>query len=63
MKGFCYALMILCLYSTCGFAHDANKAFFKIQQKGNVIEVQAEFPWSIRNAILETFSGAGIFKK
>lgn len=63
MKRRHYLIVIMILSISNGFAHDANKAFFKIQQKGNVIEVQAEFPWSIRNAILETFSGAGIFKK
>ena len=45
----------MCLCITNGFAHDANKAFFKIQQKDSVVEVQAEFPWSVRNAVLNAF--------
>ncbi|MFK7832532.1 MAG: DUF6702 family protein [Winogradskyella sp.] len=48
-----FAFMFL---SVCyGFAHDANKAFFTIQQKEDYVEVQAEFPWSIRNAVLEAY--------
>ena len=43
------------MFISNGFAHDANKAFFKIQQKDDVVEVQAEFPWSIRNAVLDAF--------
>ena len=52
----CHFLLILFIsISTLGFAHDANKAFFKIQQKENIVEVQAEFPWSIRNAVVEAY--------
>jgi len=50
-----YVIVLICLFISNGFAHDANKAFFKIQQKDNIVEVQAEFPWSLRNAILEAF--------
>ena len=50
-----YVLVFMYLFVSSGFAHDANKAFFKIQQKDNVVEVQAEFPWSVRNAILEAY--------
>lgn len=50
-----YVIVLICLFISNGFAHDANKAFFKIQQKDNIVEVQAEFPWSVRNAILEAF--------
>ncbi len=48
-------VVIMCLFITNGFAHDANKSFFKIQQKVDFVEVQSEFPWSIRNAVLEAF--------
>tara|TARA_R110002049_G_scaffold68465_7_gene177488 strand:- start:1233 stop:1811 length:579 start_codon:yes stop_codon:yes gene_type:complete len=52
----CHFLLILFIsISTLGFAHDANIAFFKIQQKENTVEVQAEFPWSIRNAVVEAY--------
>lgn len=34
-------------------AHESNKSFFKIEQKDATIEVIAEFPWTIRNALLE----------
>jgi len=36
-----------------GFSHDSNKAFFKINQEVKYFEIEAEFPWSIRNALLE----------
>ncbi|WP_299100720.1 hypothetical protein [uncultured Winogradskyella sp.] len=55
MKLFRFFLYFTILFSTFSFAHDANKSFFKIQQKDNNVEVQAEFPWSIRNAIIEEF--------
>ena len=41
------------LLTTFGFSHDSNKAFFKINQENNFIEIEAEFPWSIRNALIE----------
>lgn len=34
------------------FAHEGNKSFFKIEQKETTVEVIAEFPWTIRNALL-----------
>ena len=55
MKRIHYVIVMMCLFITSGFAHDANKSFFKIEQKNNVVEVQAEFPWSIRNAVMEAF--------
>jgi len=55
MKLIHYVIVIMCLFITNGFAHDANKSFFKIQQKVDFVEVQAEFPWSLRNAVLEAF--------
>ena len=48
-------ITIMCLFLNYGFAHDANKAFFKIEQKRDVVEVRAEFPWSIRSAVLIAF--------
>jgi flagellar biosynthesis chaperone FliJ len=35
-----------------GYAHDSDKAFFQIIQKNNFVEVNAEFPWTLRNALL-----------
>ena len=35
------------------FAHEGNIAFFKIEQKETTVEVIAEFPWTIRNALLD----------
>ncbi|EPR72172.1 hypothetical protein ADIWIN_3011 [Winogradskyella psychrotolerans RS-3] len=46
-------VLLFFAFTSLGFAHDANKAFFNIQQKDNLVEVKSEFPWSIRNALLE----------
>lgn len=40
----------------CGnsiFAHEPNEAFFSFAIKETTIEVEAEFPWTMRNALLE----------
>lgn len=47
--------VLLCLFLNFGFAHDANKAFYKITQKEEVVEVTAEFPWILRNALLKEY--------
>lgn len=52
-----YVLVLMWLFVFNGFAHDANKSFFKIYQNGDFVEVEAEFPWSIRNAVLKEFPG------
>ncbi|WP_178984005.1 DUF6702 family protein [Winogradskyella helgolandensis] len=50
-----FLLFIFVTLSTFSFAHDANKAFFTIQQKESMVEVTAEFPWSIRNALIDAY--------
>uniref|UniRef100_UPI0025FFF722 hypothetical protein n=1 Tax=Winogradskyella sp. TaxID=1883156 RepID=UPI0025FFF722 len=55
MKRILFVIVIICLFVTNGFAHDANKSFFKIRQNGEFVEIEAEFPWSIRNAMLDIF--------
>ncbi|MCI2229127.1 hypothetical protein MC378_08110 [Polaribacter sp. MSW13] len=42
-----------CLFSNLGFAHEPNEAFFTYIQKENTVEVMAELPWSMRNALME----------
>lgn len=37
------------------FSHDTNKAFFVITQKNNEVVIEAEFPWTIRNAIFQEY--------
>lgn len=34
-------------------AHDSDKAFFLVYQTNNTTVVEAEFPWTIRNSLLE----------
>ena len=48
------ALSFLVL-SYASFAHEPNEAFFEITQKGNTTEVIAEFPWTLRNALIEFY--------
>lgn len=45
--------LILSLIFTLCQAHNANEAFFTLKKGENTIEVQAEFPWTIRNALLD----------
>jgi len=40
------------IFNLFGYAHQTNEAFFTIIQKEKSIEIQAEFPWTIRNALI-----------
>ena len=40
------------LLSIKGYGHEPNKAYFVVTQKASIVEVQAEFPWTIRKALL-----------
>ncbi|MFK5974074.1 MAG: hypothetical protein QM485_12455 [Flavobacteriaceae bacterium] len=51
MKGF-FCISLLCLVMTMGYAHEADEAFFKLTQKEATVEIEAEFPWSLRNALI-----------
>lgn len=51
MKNILILLAVLLCFQS--FAHDTDKAYFKIYQDGETIEVVAEFPWTIRNAVLD----------
>ncbi|OUS01942.1 hypothetical protein A9Q86_04635 [Flavobacteriales bacterium 33_180_T64] len=55
MKWSSCILIVICAFINFGYAHDADKAFFVIEQKDNVVVVKAEFPWSIRTAVLRAF--------
>ena len=41
------------LLSKIAWAHEVNEAFFKFSLKENSVEVQAEFPWTMRNALIQ----------
>ena len=41
----------VCIFNVFGYAHETNEAFFTIIQKENTIEIKAEFPWTMRNAL------------
>lgn len=43
----------MCVFNNIGYSHDADKAYFNILEKGSAVEITAEFPWSIRNALLQ----------
>lgn len=51
MKGLiCIGFLFLAM--TVGYAHETDEAFFKLIQKENTVEIEAEFPWSLRNALI-----------
>jgi hypothetical protein len=46
---------IYCFFILIGsslYAHKTNEAFFRVIQKESVIEIETEFPWTLRNALL-----------
>lgn len=45
-------ILFFCLCCNLISAHETNEAFFIITQKENTIEVEAEFPWTMRNALI-----------
>lgn len=45
-------LVLMCVFNHIGYTHEANEAFFEITQKDSTVEIIAEFPWSLRNALL-----------
>ena len=46
---FCF----FCLCSSLGHTHETNEAFFTYIQKENTVEIEVEFPWTMRNALIE----------
>ena len=45
-------LLLLFLSTKLLLAHEVNEAFFTITENGNTVEVEAEFPWTMRNALI-----------
>ncbi len=35
------------------YAHDVNKAYFTILEKDDKVEIQTEFPWTLREALID----------
>lgn len=52
MSRFLIFAVVMCL-SVIGQAHAPNEAFFNIRTNGNELHIEAELPWSIRNALLK----------
>lgn len=48
-------IAFLSLYTLQTAAHDPNKAYFEIEKSGNYWLVTCEFPWSLRNAVIDQF--------
>lgn len=46
------SFILICAFNPFGYAHEVNEAFFKINQKENTVEIEAEFPWTMRNALI-----------
>jgi len=47
------SIYFICLSAINGYAHEVNKAFFEIRQFKNEITVDTEFPWTLRDALIE----------
>jgi len=47
-------IILLCflLSSFCSSAHDSNRAYFRLAQKGDTIFIDANFPWTLRDALI-----------
>ncbi len=41
------------LTSFISFGHEDDEAYYTIQQDGNKVQVQATFPWTLRNELLD----------
>lgn len=55
MKKF-HILWFLCLFCfQQALAHDPNMAYFTIVQKDSSVEITAEFPWTVRTALIKAF--------
>jgi len=50
------AVLLFCFFSlnsNLGHAHETNEAFFAFIQKETTVEIEVEFPWTLRNALIE----------
>lgn len=48
-----FLLLVAFLFTNITLAHEVNEAFFNLVIKENTVDVEAEFPWTMRNALLE----------
>lgn len=49
-------VLLFCFFSlnsSFGYAHKTNEAFFTFIQKETTVEIEVEFPWTLRNALIE----------
>ncbi|MEK9612876.1 MAG: hypothetical protein VW080_02990 [Flavobacteriaceae bacterium] len=53
LKSLIYIFLIWLGVQTNLFGHDSRFAFFKITSEQNTTQVEAEFPWLLRNALLK----------
>lgn len=47
--------LLISITYTLSYAHNAQEAIFNIKNKANNIEISAEFPWTIRKALLTEY--------
>lgn len=47
-----FTILIWLLATVWLYAHEPNRAYFKITEQKDYIELQADFPWTLRNALL-----------
>lgn len=52
-RQFLLLLTCLLLVRQLAWGHDSDKAFFTIHQEKETVVIEAEFPWTIRNSLIE----------
>ena len=52
MKRVLLTVLLSCLLSSTSFGHESDEAFFQIRVTDSTVEVEAEFPWTLRKALM-----------
>lgn len=47
-----FVVLFIFLSTVNCFAHDTNKAYYNLKQNAETVEIIAEFPWTIRKALM-----------
>ena len=53
MKQYVLLFILVNVSGFFGYAHKTDEAFFTFDQKENTVEIHAEFPYTMRNALIE----------
>lgn len=50
---YCLLLVVSIFLSGKNYAHDPHEAFFSISQTKDTVKIKAQFPWTLRNALIQ----------